>query len=723
MIVFWLFLSIILFCIYILCGLHLTKDTEGITQKILTWVIYTILWGTFINVFTLGYFWSVIREKTGPYGLRGQEGETGGEGIKGECSITASQAYGMKSINDYINNLYKIETNNDILNEETQKFPCVYLNEKIQKMAGSRQYQVIVANLSNENKSIDNIINYLKSIWKEWFDLIYNATNPQGKWYIDEYGDENYDWVGNNPFDEIKKYDIYYWGITRDFRPLKAELCRSSSTYENSKFPKHNYKQEPRLKIIETNDYKFIANDRKSGAYYDASWWRPKHTTFNNETYYPVGDIVIRQWNIAKGGNTEVGDIKWGQQNGNGPDMKTILVAGDVKDPIRKDILTWHGGSYNSTAYKLVCPEEYIDIGNVAVSHNLDVNSPTNDKIKCIPKDCVEPIGNDGDGLWEHKSSMGGSWWSPRQSIWQFVINNYWQNAKPSGGNGYNLFRTGNSGQPFYQIKDKCLAKPPPPPPPSTKEIEPEFGELGIGWHGHPYKLDPKYSIFSFLNLVPEGMIVHKGTGQRYYIIHYGGEDINIFNILTHNKQTNKYNNALQINANYKENFNDNKEKFKDNKDKFKDNKEKFKDNKDNKKSKNSKKSNDSNDSINTFSISNENGKYISYDDKTNKLSLNEGKELIFDIKNNNGGSDTEYCNIVNTYYIENKKKIKSSNSKNNTILNDTSTKWKFIDNKDGSIKIYNTNNKYLGYNKIKDEIELVDNNNKNVCHWYLNIL
>ena len=37
------------------------------------------------------------------------EGETGGEGIKGECSITASQAYCMKSINDYINNLYKIK--------------------------------------------------------------------------------------------------------------------------------------------------------------------------------------------------------------------------------------------------------------------------------------------------------------------------------------------------------------------------------------------------------------------------------------------------------------------------------------------------------------------------------------------------------------------------------------------------------------------------------------
>ena len=77
-----------------------------------------------------------------------------------------------------------------------------------------------------------------------------------------------------------------------------------------------------------------------------------KHTTFNNETYYPVGDVVIRQHDIVKGGDTQVGDIKWGQRHGNGPDMKTILVAGDVKDPIRQDTLVWHDASYWFGSYK-----------------------------------------------------------------------------------------------------------------------------------------------------------------------------------------------------------------------------------------------------------------------------------------------------------------------------------------------------------------------------------
>ena len=696
--IYWIFFTIVLFCIYVLFGLHITEGLETLAQQLLTWVIYTVLWGTFINIFTLGYFWSVIRDKTGPYGLRGPEGETGGEGSRGECSITASQAYGMKSINDYINELYKTKTNKDILNEELQKFPNVYLNEKVNKMAGSRQFQVIVANLSNDNKGIDSIVNYLKSIWKEWFDLLYNATQNPGAWFEDEYGDENYDWVGTDPFDEIKKYDIYYWGITRNFRPLKAEICRTSSTYKNSKFPQQNLSQEPRLKIIESNDYNFIANDSGSGAKYDASWYRPKKRHYEGEVYYPVGDVVVRDTkNAKKNIKTKVGDIewhhsinsnlKWWQQN-NGPNIKTILVAGDVKEPIRyNDTLVWYDDDWWFGSYKMTCPEGYTDMGNIVRSYRMEHygSNINNYGLKCVPKECVEPLTASGSGVWENYNR------------WNFAINTSWRN-NPNETNGYNLFRTDNSGQPFYKIKDKCLAKPVSPPPPSTKEVEKEFADLGIGWHGHPYKLDPKYSIFSFLNLVPEGMIFHKGTGHRFYIVHYGGEDINIFNVLTYNKDTQKFNNALQINSNYKERFNDSKEKFNDSKDKMND--------------------------INTFAISNKDGKYISYDIKTNSLSLNKGKELILDIKDNNNDNN-DYCNIVNTYYIDNNKKININNStKKNSILNNNKTKWKFIDDtKNGTLKIYNTDNKYLGYNKLKDEIVLVDSNHTNVCDWYLNHL
>ena len=699
--IYWVFLAIVGFCIYILFGLHMTEGMNSTSQLVMTWVIYTILWATFITVFSLGYFWSVIRDKTGPYGLKGPEGETGVEGSKGECGITASQAYCMKAVNDYINNLYKSNTNQDILNDDTQKFPCVYLNEKVQKMASSRQYQVIVANLSNDNKGIDSVVNYLKSIWKEWFDLIYNATSEPGAWFIDEFGDENYSWVGNNPFDEIKKYDIYYWGITRDFRPLKAEICRTSSTYNNSKFPQQNLPEQPRLKIIQSNNYNKINDDDGSRAYYDASWYRPKMTTINNETYYPVGDVIIRQFNINKSGNVKVGDLEYWQPYNTGPDIKTILVSGDVKDPIDFRQLAWHGSDDKFGTYAIQCPEGYTDMGNISRSIKFPrpdgarFNSPYVDKIKCVPKDCIEQLSDPGHGLWERK---GG---------WQYIINDYFSgDNEAKGSNGYNLMRTANSGQPFYKIKDKCLAVPKSKPP-STKDVEPQFSDLGIGWNGHPYKLDPKYSIFSFLNLVPEGMIVNKATGQRFYITHYGGEDVNIYNILVYSKTTNKFNYALQTT-----NENGSKETFADDTDA----------------------GTDDNTNANTFSISHTNGKFISYDNNTKSLSLNKGNELIMDIEvipeiktaidkfENTQEETSTYSKdnyfINKAYYIENDKPIHID-----TFLNiKTNTNWNIIDNPDGSVKIVNNSGKYIGYDDKTDTILLVNKNDKKNTNWYLNI-
>jgi hypothetical protein len=118
------------------------------------------------------------------------------------------------------------------------------------------------------------------------------------------------------------------------------------------------------------------------------------------------------------------------------------------------------------------------------------------------------------------------------------------QNA--SADYGYNLMRV-NNNKPFYRINPKCLA---PPAAPSTKDPEDENIAIGIGWYGHPYKTDPRYSIFAFLGLVPEGMIVHKATGRRFYIIHYGGEDANKYIVLDYSPERDKFDAALQVSDN-----------------------------------------------------------------------------------------------------------------------------------------------------------------------------
>lgn len=582
--IYWIFITLFLFCIYVLFGLHVTKGLDSTSQIILTWVIYTILWITALNIFTLGYFWSVIMKKTGPYGIRGPIGEMGKQGMDGTCSISASKLYCMKILNDYINNLYKAKTNTDILNQETQTFPCKHLNEKIQTQAGSRQYNTIVADLSNDKKSVDNITNYLKSIWKTWFDLIYNATAVPGIWFTDEFGDEvggsDYEWVGNNPFDEIKKYDVYYWGITRDFRPLKAELCRSNATHGDSKFPKHQLPksrdvQVQRLKIIETNDYSKIGDSSSNDENHESSWWSPNSQNIGGDTYHPVGDIMtIRTLNHSKNGQTFVGNNKeyvtYNKSGDNGPDMKTILVSGDVVDPVGY-VQSARPYTHDRTLiYSPQCPEGYTAIGDIGLSNNRP-----NTQVKCLPTECVEEVvpghgsydGDESDPLqWDRYDR----WYNPRRLRYSFT----WYSSVNTVGSwdrgdldanynkGYNLMRGsqayGNYGNPWYKIKKSCLVKTPnrafPPlpdiPPPSTKEVEEINADLGIGWYGHPYKLDPKYSIFTFLNIVPEGMIVNQGTAQRFYIVHTEGFDINLFNILTYNNNTSKFDGSLQINLN-----------------------------------------------------------------------------------------------------------------------------------------------------------------------------
>ncbi len=572
----WIFIAIILFCIYVFIGLYITENLGSFIQQILGWVIYTLLWITFFNVFLLSYFWSVVRTKTGPYGIRGPEGEQGKQGEKGECSVNMLDALCMQQLNQYIDDLYRAKTNTSILNVDTQKFPCAYLNEKVQAIATSRQFQVINGNLSNEDKPNANLINYLKSIWHTWFELLYNATSPLGAWFTDQYGDENSIWVGNNPFKEIKKYDVYYWGVTRDFRPLKAEICRSTTKNNNSssKLPRPQLAQMPyekvaRLKVIETNSYnKMGINVYQSGNNnVNTSWWRPNIHTSGNDTYYPVGDVmVIGDAYPRKGGQTKVGrDNSYPSSGSDGPDIKTILVSGDVKDPIMYNSLDDTRSGLK--IYNIKCPKGYTSLGDIASANGQFT------QYKCVPSDCVEPIagspsrrreteggGNDdyvyGVNTW-NRYNKWKDWLRRTKYTWYASINllnnNDTGRYDANHTNGYNLMRKGGNGK-FYKLKKSCLQRTPnddippisPQPPPSTKDLEPKNDEFGIGWYGHPYKLDPKYSIFSYLNLVPEGMIVNIGTGQRFYIVHVEGDEINLFNIMTYNKNTNKYDNALQ---------------------------------------------------------------------------------------------------------------------------------------------------------------------------------
>jgi hypothetical protein len=287
------------------------------------------------------------------------------------------------------------------------------------------------------------------------------------------------------------KYDMYYWGLSRSFRPLKAELCRTTANYRSSKFP---YKESvtdntsPRLKVIMTNDYQRLAGDEDTHGRPDVSWFRGKPVTIGLDTYYPVGDIISignSDWNGQKGGNTIVGDVSYKASEWTGPDKMTVLVAGDIASPVGYTNMAWHGGDQAITSAGIQCPAGYESMGDI-IGSIWDAPFPWyyehDNQPKCIPQDCLEPISGGSHSEWRVRGTN------------HMVLNDT--------SRGFNLFRR-NNNKPYYKIKDSCLGKGE-----TTKKYantmktpEPEFEALGIGWYGHPYKMEPKYSIFSFLYL------------------------------------------------------------------------------------------------------------------------------------------------------------------------------------------------------------------------------
>ena len=537
--IFWIFTFLVLFCLYILFGLYMTSNIEQTSVLIFTWVIYSCLWITFINIFLLGYFWSSIRTKTGPGGLRGPEGESGDQGIDGTCGVTSTQANIIKEVSEMLDQLYKNKRGQNIINQETKKFPNEYLNNKIATMGGSKQYNILIQEASALGKTPLEIQNYIKGIWTTWFNLIY-VGNPV--WFNDKLADEDYSWTGGNPFDEIRKYDMYYWGLTPSFRPLKAEICRTSSgLYSKLPYNKKTNISKARLKVITTNDYQRLAGDEGTKGIPDVSWWRSKPVTIGPDTYYPVGDIITTgnsDWNNQKTGNTVVGDLSYKAEGWTGPDKMTILVAGDVKTPVNYRQLMWHGGTAGISTGSLVCPNGYESMGDILGYQwgNLDRNYwQHGNKPKCVPRDCLEEIPA------EIRRDHHSEWWHGKTRTSHNVLNDT--------SIGHNLFRS-NNNKPYYKIKDSCLSTSITRVSTGIKDLEPETATLGIGWYGHPYKLDPKYSIFSYLGLIPEGIIVHKSTGRRFYIIHYSGEDVNKFLVLDYNDGSHKFDTALQVDNN-----------------------------------------------------------------------------------------------------------------------------------------------------------------------------
>jgi hypothetical protein len=561
-----LVLGIVVICFYVFIGLYMTQGILESVGYILSWFVYTCLCLTILNVVLITIYWSVIRKKSGPPGIRGIAGNNGKQGEKGLCNMDSTDYNYISQMLTYIDSIYKEKTNDNTksLLDINQKPINKYLDGKIYSMLTSHQIKTLTFAATEMNLTTDNILRYIKSIWLQWIDLLYAAGGEQ--WFTNSDGNETGPWLDNqnNPFDEIRKYDIYYWGMGRLFRPLKVSTCQSSSLRKNDKLPQGSHGNIPKLNIINTNDYSVISTDNDSGGKPDISWWRGKKVKIGNIDYHPLGDIPMAgdrdqvYYGVYKKGKTIIDKLEYdvtdstneGVISINGPDMQTILVGGDVKYPDSFQKIWQNDDQFKTGLYRPVCPSGYTSMGDIVMGawdgtyknntiSNVLVNKDAAQNVPvCVPSDCVTPIYSNVSVLW---SAYNGK--SMVKSL------NTWTNLVDQGSiddYGYNLMRGSGDGV-LYKIKDSCIANNNAENMYKSKQLEESTSEIGIGWYGTPSPTDPKYSIFTFLNLVPEGVITNELLNKSFYIIHYGGEDANKFIILDYNNVSDKYDNALQV--------------------------------------------------------------------------------------------------------------------------------------------------------------------------------
>ncbi len=585
------FTGVVFLLLIIVFGFSLSSNIFGTYEKLIFWMLYLISIGTTAILIYGFYINRSLKKLKGPRGPRGEPGDSGEQGITGLCDpncrnkicdMTILRAIGRKlaqlekerngesitgeekkaidyifyfdSLNltseeiqekmtekmeenklnnsEFINIEYIKKTLSEAETENNIEVTNLYIKEKVKSMCHSKQFKEL-----SPVRGPQKLIEYLKDIWIDWTELIYNAGG--GVEYFTTVGAENdFEWVKNNPFNEMKKYDVFYWGLPSSGRPrsvpVKPKYEKKTELPENVEYLKNKNKNEgftdyenlepsvvftndkpsnkEKLKLLSSNAYFFTYDDKGTEMYPNMRTYRPIHQIHDKEKYYPLGDIAVAPTNKLKDyGSTFKYVTDFNNQNYKisespgrlvGPNVDTVLVAGDVKKPIdykaiwddTQDKQERHRtrnakrfGRHRGIVFKPVCPKGYGSLGHVFSSRrrltadlveNTDQNSkgrPKGDNQPvCIPENCIERLPNKPSEIWDTRDSRRGGQIHTYRKKWGYKrvysfnkINGRDMSYRPATHeNAYNLFLMRNQGKNrehkkryMNRIKESCIVK------------------------------------------------------------------------------------------------------------------------------------------------------------------------------------------------------------------------------------------------------------------------
>ena len=267
--IYYLFFLMIGIVIAIGVGIELSNAIDEFIIYVLFWMLYIITIITFINIVLVGNYYLNMKNKTGPVGPQGPSGDRGDKGETGLCDVGCRDSICENDLNDMVLNLLKDKNKGVIV-----KMNNIYIKSKIRQMCTSNEFR----QLTPYNGQI-NLINYLKNIWNIWVDLIYASG---GLKYFENIGAESdFEWLTTNPFDELKQYDVFYWGMGKQYRPQVIDKCYTSS---NGNTPDDNSSSYI-LRMSTSNYYEFLGNDKDTGAIDNVSFWRANQFTYKGNVY------------------------------------------------------------------------------------------------------------------------------------------------------------------------------------------------------------------------------------------------------------------------------------------------------------------------------------------------------------------------------------------------------------------------------------------------------
>ena len=546
-------------------GINLSEDIDEFIIVFLFWLLYIVTIATFINIILVVNYYLTMRNKTGIQGNSGPPGEQGDTGKSGVCDPACRDSICQEGILDKIQKLLIDKVTSDkSADPNTIRFNNIYIKGKVKQMCGSKEFKQLVP-----YNGPQNLINYLNDVWTLWFNELYKSG---GLPYFENISAETeFEWKSENPFNELKKYDVFYWGLGKQYRPNLVEKCYASNDGNSI----YNGTTNNVFSTAITNMYSKLGKTNPDILF--ISFWRADQFTYNGSVYYPVGDIIIgpvtNLYGVTKSDNgltyagnhddsvvitRHAGDFKFLKKPG--PNRETILVTGDVQGPDNYEMIWNNADTADETnkfwIWRPIPPPGYISLGDIVSFDNATPPKGDNAPIRCVPINLAiqsaPPYDNDNVAF--HSSSyytLNNINWKTKNNIDIILFhkndsNVYNIDLHTAPTHCYNLFRATVSGNQFqipksdtngsfyYLDTTKYNANftiAVDYGHPSTNKDE---NQVGKGYIPFPTK-QSQYSIMPFLNLKNNAILKHTRTQIPIYANLISGSISNTYSINTNN--------------------------------------------------------------------------------------------------------------------------------------------------------------------------------------------